>query len=337
MKAGLRGTKYFPFIYLLLFGKRCPRNTELQNLTADSEFVLLSLSEDPELKPVIFGLFLFLYLITVLGNLLIILTVISDSHLHTPMYFFLCNLSFADICFVSTTVPKLILDIENHSRAISHVGCLTQMSLFMFFGCIDDMLLTVMAYDRFVSICHPLHYTVIMNHRLCVLLILVSILFSVVNSQAHNFIALQITYFKVVEISNFYCDPAELLNLACSDTSSINVSRYILATIYGIFPILGILFSYYKIVSAILKISGSGAKYKTFSTCGSHLSVVCLFYGTATGVYFASSLSHSPRNGLVASVIYAVVTPMLNPFIYTLRNKDFKDSLNRLCHRHSIS
>ncbi|KAG3280425.1 olfactory receptor 7E24-like [Ictidomys tridecemlineatus] len=290
----------------------------------------MELSEDPDLQPIIFGLFLSVYLVTVLGNLLIILAVSSDSHLHTPMYFFLSNLSLADIGFISTTVPKMLVNTQTHSRAISYMGCLTQMSLFLIFGSMDALLLTVMAYDRYVAICHPLHYLVIMNPQLCGFLVLVSFLVSLFDSQLHNLIILQFTNLKSVEISNFFCDPSQLLNLACPDTFSNNILKYFLGAIYGIFPISGILFSYYKIISSILRIPSSQGRYKAFSTCGSHLAVVCLFFGTGFGAYLGSAVSHSPRKVVVASVMYTEVTPMLNPFIYSLRNRDIKSALRRL-------
>uniref|UniRef100_A0A8C8TQD2 Olfactory receptor n=2 Tax=Peromyscus maniculatus bairdii TaxID=230844 RepID=A0A8C8TQD2_PERMB len=308
----------------------CPNNIELQNLTHVSEFHLMRFSDDPELQPTIFGLFLSMYLVTVLGNLLIILAVSCDSRLHTPMYFFLCNLSLADICFISTTVPKMIVNIQTNSKEIVYVGCLTQMSFLILFGCMDGMLLTVMAYDRFVAVCHPLHYSLIMSPRLCGFLVFLSLFVSLVDSQAHNLIALQIIYFKDVAISNFFCDPAQLLNLACFDTLINNIVMYFVGAISGLLPISGIFFSYYKIVFSILRIPSSGGRYKAFSTCGSHLSVICLFYGTAIGVYLGSAVSHSPRNIAVASLMYTVVTPMLNPFIYSLRNKDIKRAVKRL-------
>nr|XP_027811175.1 olfactory receptor 18-like [Marmota flaviventris] len=290
----------------------------------------MGLSEDPDLQPVLFGLFLCMYLVTVLGNLLIILAVSSDSHLHSPMYFFLSNLSWSDICSISTTVPKMLMNIQTHSRAISYVGCLTQMSTFTIFVCMDYMILTVMAYDRFVAICHPLHYLVMMNPRLCGFLILMSFLFSLLDSQLVILMILKITNFKSVEISSFFCDPSQLLNLSCSDNFSNNIVQYILVAFYGLFPISGIFFSYYKIVSSILRIPSSGGRYKAFSTCGSHLAVVGLFLGTGFGVYLESAASHSPRKGAVASVVYTVVTPMLNPFIYSLRNRGIKGALRRL-------
>ncbi|KAG3280417.1 olfactory receptor 7E24-like, transcript variant X2 [Ictidomys tridecemlineatus] len=308
----------------------CPSNIEERNLTHVSEFLLLGLSEDPYLQPLLFGLFLSMYLVTVLGNLLIILAVSSDPHLHTPMYFFLSNLSLTDICFISTTVPKMIVDIQTHSRAISYMGCLTQMSLFASFVCMDDMLLTVMAYDRFVAICHPLRYPVTMNPGFCGFLVTVSLLISLFNSLLHSLIILQFVYFKDVEISNFFCDPSQLLNLACSDTFTNNIVIYIIIGIFGFLPISGILFSYCKIVSSIMRIPSSEGKYKAFSTCGCHLAVVCLFYGTGIVEYLGTAVSHSPRKGAVASVMYTVVSTMLNPFIYSLRNRDIKSALRRL-------
>ncbi|MBZ3885741.1 Olfactory receptor 18, partial [Sciurus carolinensis] len=310
---------------------QCSSNIQVQNLPPVSEYQLMSLTDDPDLKSVLFGLFLSMYMITLLGNLLIILAVSSDSHLHTPMYFFLSILSFVDICFISTMAPKMIVDIQTQSGVISYVRCLTQMSLYAIFICLDDMILTVMAYDRFVAICHPLYYQVIMNSRLCGFLTLVSFLLSLLDSQLHNLMILQITNFKDVEIPSFFCDPSQLLNLSCSDTASDNIVRYFLAAVYGFFPFSGIIFCYYKIISSILRIPFAGGKYKeAFSTCGSHLAVVCLFFGTGVGVYLSSAVSHSPRKGAVASVMYTLVTPMLNPFIYSLRNRDIKNALRRL-------
>nr|ALG94305.1 olfactory receptor 2 [Nannospalax galili] len=293
----------------------------------------MGFSEDPELQPFLFGLFLSMYLVSVLGNLLIILAVISDSHLHTPMYFFLSNLSWADMGFISTTVPNFIVSIQIHSRVISYVGCLTQMSLFLSFGCMDVMLLTVKAYDRFVAICHPLNYHVIMNPRVCGTLLLVSFFFSFVETQLHLFVALHMTNFKDAEIANFFCDPSQVLNLSCYDTFTKNIVQYLVSIVYGILPISGIFFSYYKIVSSILIMPSSGGRSKAFSTCGSHLSVVFLFWGTGIGVYIGSLLSDSSRNSAVSSLMYCVVTPMLNPFIYSLRNRDIKNALRMFYNR----
>ncbi|XP_027267455.1 olfactory receptor 7E24-like [Cricetulus griseus] len=301
-----------------------------KNITHLSEFYLLGVSDDPKLQPILCGLFLSMYLISVLGNLLIILTVSSDSHLHTPMYFFISILSLADIGFISTTVPKLLLDLQIFKySSISYVGCLTQMSFFVTFGCMDSMLLTVMAYDRFVAICHPLYYTVIMNPCRCGILVLVSFSASLFDSLIHNFATLQLKCFKDVEIANFFCHPSQLLNLACNNTFDNSMFTYVMGVILGVFPLSGVLVSYFKIISSILTITSAGGRYKAFSTCASHLTVVCLFYGTGLGEYFGSVLSNSSGNNVVASLMYSVVTPMLNPFIYSLRNQDISRSLKR--------
>ncbi|XP_040859487.1 olfactory receptor 18-like [Ochotona curzoniae] len=287
----------------------------------------MGFSEDPELQPLLLGLFLSMYLVTVLGNMLIILAVTSDSHLHTPMYFFLCSLSLADVGFTSTTVPKLMVAILTHSTVISYAGCLIQMSFSIIFGCMDDLLLTVMAYDRFVAICHPLHYQVIMNSHRCGYLLLLSFVATLLDSLLYNSMVLEITCFKGVEISNFFCDPTQLLNLTCSETLSSDIVTYIVSIIYGFLPMSGILFSYYKIVSSILRVPSPGGRYKAFSTCGSHLTVVCLFYGTGLGVYLSSAFSLSAGKVALASLVYMMVTPMLNPFIYSLRNRDIKRAM----------
>ncbi|XP_039724584.1 olfactory receptor-like protein OLF4 [Pteropus medius] len=302
---------------------------EPENLTIFSEFLLLRFSEEPELQPLIFGFFLSMYLITVFGNLLIILAVSSDSHLHTPMYFFLCNLSSVDICFTSTTVPKMLVNIQTQSKVITYAGCISQMYFFLLFAGLDDFLLTVMAYDRFVAICHPLHYTVIMNPRLCGLLLLVSWLMSALYSLLQSLMVLQISFCTVLKIPHFFCELNQMVQLACSDTFLNNTVIYFLTVLLGGGPLAGIIYSYSKIVSTICRMSSAQGKYKAFSTCASHLSVVSLFYCTILGVYLSSAASHSSHSSAATSVMYAVVTPMLNPFIYSLRNKDIKGALKR--------
>ena len=306
---------------------------EKNNLTGVSEFLLLGLSDDPDMQPLLFGLFLSMYLVTVLGNLLIILAVSSNSHLHTPMYFFLSNLSLTDVSFSTTTIPKMLVNLQTHSKSITYAGCLTQLTFFSLFAFLESLLLTVMAYDRLVAICHPLHYLVIMNPLLCGLFVLVSFSISLLTSLLHYLVMSQLTFCPEVEIPHFFCDLSQLLNLACSDTSTNNILIYFIGTIFGGIPLSGILYSYTQIMSSILRISSLGGRYKVFSTCGSHLVVVCLFYGTGLGVYLSSAALSSPRKGAVASVMYTVVTPMLNPFIYSLRNKDIKSALWRIISR----
>uniref|UniRef100_A0A5F9DNR8 G-protein coupled receptors family 1 profile domain-containing protein n=1 Tax=Oryctolagus cuniculus TaxID=9986 RepID=A0A5F9DNR8_RABIT len=303
---------------------------EPDNKTQLSEFLLLGFSEDPELQPLICGLFLSMYLVTVAGNLLIVLAILSDPHLHTPMYFFLSNLSLVDICFTSTTVPKMLVNIQTQSKAISYAGCITQMYFLLLFAGLDDLLLAVMAYDRFVAICHPLHYTVIMNPQLCVQLVLVSGIISALHSLLQSLMVLQLSFCTHLEIPHFFCELNQVIHSACSDTFLNDVVIYVAAVLLAVGPLAGILYSYSKIVSSIRAISSAQGKYKAFSTCASHLSVVSLFYCTCLGVYLSSAVTHNPHSTAAASVVYTVVTPMLNPFIYSLRNDDIKRALKRL-------
>uniref|UniRef100_A0A8C0K1I6 Olfactory receptor 7A17-like n=1 Tax=Canis lupus dingo TaxID=286419 RepID=A0A8C0K1I6_CANLU len=315
-------TSFIPIIYFTHLLPLSPNND-----TGISEFLLLGLSEEPELQPLLFGMFLSMYLITVFGNLLIILAVRSDPHLHTPMYFFLANLSFVDICFTSTTVPKMLLNIQTQGKVITYAGCITQIYFFLLFADWDDFLLAVMAYDRFLAICHPLRYTVIMDPWLCGLLVLVSWIMSTLNSLLQSLMVLRLSFCAEVEIPHFFCELNQVVGHACSDTFLNNIVIYFAAVLLGGAPLTGIIYSYSKIVSSILRISAAQGKYKAFSTCASHLSVVSLFYGTR--VYLSSAVSQSSHSTAVASVMYTVVTPMLNPFIYSLRNKDIKRALKR--------
>ncbi|XP_045022679.1 olfactory receptor 7A17-like [Bubalus bubalis] len=315
---------------IFVFPRSHLHHMEPGNNTQFSEFFLLGFSEDPKLQPLIYGLFLSMYLITVFGNLLIILVTISDSHLHTPMYFFLCNLSFVDICFTSTTMPKMLQNIENKSKVITYEGCIVQVYFYIFFAGVDDFLLTVMAYDRFVAICQPLHYTIIMNPRLCGLLVLVSWMMSAMYSLLQTLMALQLTFCTEVEIPHIFCELNQMVQLACSNTFLNDMVMYLASVLLAGGPFAGILYSYSKIVSAIRRISSTQGKFKAFSTCASHLSVVFLFYCMSLGVYLSSAATHSSHSSAIASVMYTVVTPMLNPFIYSLRNNDIKRALKRV-------
>ncbi|ELK26705.1 PREDICTED: olfactory receptor 7A5 [Myotis davidii] len=303
------------------------------NGTQISEFLLLGLSQALELQSLIFGLFLSMYLVTVFGNLLIILAVSSDSHLHTPMYFFLSNLSLVDICFTSTTIPKMLVNIQTQSRVITYEDCITQIYFCTLFVVLDNFILTVMAYDRFVAICHPLNYMVIMNPRLCRMLVLVTWIMGFLISLLHSLMVLQLSFCADLEIHHFFCELNQVVQLACSDTFLNNLMIYLLTVLLGGGPFAGILYSYSKIVSCICAISSAQGKYKAFSTCASHFSVVSLFYGTSLGVYLTSAAAQNAYSSATASVMYTVVTPMLNPFIYSLRNNDIKRALQRFLGR----
>nr|XP_014691613.1 olfactory receptor-like protein OLF4 [Equus asinus] len=319
-----------PMLHSRLLSRSCdPHHTEAGNDTQISEFLLLGLSEEAELKPFIFGLFLSMYLITVFGNLLIILAVSSDSHLHTPKYFFLSNLSFLGICFTSTTIPKMLLNIQTWSKAITYEGCITQMYFFMLFVVLDTFLLTVMADDRFMAICYPLHYPVVMNPVLCALLLLVCWIMIALNYLLQSLMLLGLSFCTDLEIPHFFCEIKQVVQLACSDTILNDTVMCFSAVLLGGGSLAGILYSYCKIVSSICGISSAQGKYKAFSTCASHLSIVSLFYCTSLGMYLSSAATHSSHSSATASVMYTVVNPMLNPFIYSLRNKEIKKALKR--------
>ncbi|XP_002828846.4 olfactory receptor 7A5 [Pongo abelii] len=298
------------------------------NDTQIPEF-LLGFSQEPGLQPCLFGLFLSMYLVTVPGNLLIILATISDSHLHTPMYFFLSNLSFADICVTSTSIPKMLINIQTQNKVITYTACLMRMYFFMLFAEFENFLLAVTAYDRFVAICHPLHYMVIMNPRLCGLLVLASWTMSALHSLLQILMVLRLSFCTALEVPHFFCELNQVIQLACSDSFLNHVVIYFTVVLLGGGPLTGILYSYSKIISSIRAISSAQGKYKAFSTCASHLSVVSLFYGAILGLYISSAATHNSHSSATASVMYTVVTPMLNPFIYSLRNKDIKRALGR--------
>ncbi|XP_012889676.1 PREDICTED: olfactory receptor 7A5-like [Dipodomys ordii] len=300
-----------------------------ENSTQRLEFLLLGFSEDPDLQPFIFWLFLTMYLVTVIGNLLIILAITSDPLLHVPMYFFLSNLSFSDVCLTTTTIPKLLSNIQTQRRHISFHTCITQMHFFILFAGLENFLLTVMAYDRFVAICHPLRYTAIMSPRLCVLMVLGSWMVSILHSLLQCLMVLRLSFCSDLEIPHFFCELNQVVRLACSDTLPNDLVMYFTSVLLGGGPLAGILYSYAKIVSSIRAISSTQGKYKAFSTCASHLSVVSLFYSTILGVYLSAATTHSSHPNGAASVMYGVVTPMLNPFIYSLRNTDIKRALKR--------
>ncbi|MBZ3883455.1 Olfactory receptor 7G2 [Sciurus carolinensis] len=273
---------------------------ETRNQTAVSEFHLLGLTGDPELQFLIFSLFLFMYLVTVLGNLFIILAISSASHLHTPMYFFLCSLSLNDICLSSSIIPTMLVNIQVKDQSITYTGRLFQVCFVLVFVAMESCLLAVMAYDCYVAICHPLRYTVIMKSCLCVLLVLVSLSTSIVDGLLHTLMVLQLSFCIDLEIPHFFCEIDQVIKLACSDTLIYNILIYIAACTFGGAPLSGIIFSYCHIKSSVLRMPSPGGKRKVFSTCGSHLFVVFLFYGTGLGVCISSVVTDSPRKSAVA-------------------------------------
>ncbi|XP_054440864.1 olfactory receptor 1L4-like [Pteronotus mesoamericanus] len=298
--------------------------------SSTSGFILLGISCNPQLQKPLFVIFLVMYLVTVVGNVLIILVTYCDSRLHTPMYFFLRSLSFMDICLTTVIMPKMLVNLLSETKSISFVGCLVQMYFFMAFANTDSYLLASMAIDRLVAICHPFHYDVVMNPRCCLFMLLGSYTISHLHALLRVLLMSRLSFCASHVIKHFFCDTQPVLKLSCSDTSSsqtviMTETLTVVAT-----PFLCILFSYLRIIITVLRISSVARKWKAFSTCGSHLTVVILFYGSAIYVYFRPLSMYSVVRDRIATVMYTVVIPMLNPFIYSFRNKDMKRGLRKL-------
>ncbi|XP_040338164.1 olfactory receptor 1J1-like [Herpailurus yagouaroundi] len=301
-----------------------------ENQSSVSEFLLLGLPIRPEQQAMFFALFLGMYLTTVLGNLLIILLIRLDSRLHTPMYFFLSHLAFTDVSFSSVTVPKMLMNMHAKYKSISYAGCISQTYFFIFCTDLDSFLITSMAYDRYVAICHPLHYTIVMSQSICVMLVAGSWVIACACALLHTLLLAQLSFCADHTVPHFFCDLAALLKLSCSDTSLNQLVIFTAGLTAIMLPFLCIVVSYGHIGATILRVPSSKGICKALSTCGSHLSVVTLYYGAIIGLYFLPSSNNTNNKNLIASLMYTVVTPMLNPFIYSLRNKDMKGALRKL-------
>ncbi|XP_053157847.1 olfactory receptor 1361-like isoform X3 [Hemicordylus capensis] len=301
----------------------------MRNQTGFSGFILLGLSVRPEYRGILFPIFLSMYLLTLLGNVLIILLICTDACLlHAPMYFFLSHLSLVDASMASAIAPKILETLgESGSACISYWRCLTQMYFFIAFGNIDSFLLVSRAYDHYVAICHPLHYATIMSHKRCLVLVAGSWGLPNVYCFIHTLLTDQLSFCSSREISNFFCDTYPLLHLSCSDTHLVQMLIYTFGMMLVITPFFCILLSYIHITATVLKVPSAAGKRKAFLTCGT---VVTLFYGSIIGVYFQHSSSTSVGKGRVVTIVYTVVTPMLNPFIYSLRNSEIKAATKRL-------
>ncbi|XP_065766708.1 olfactory receptor-like protein DTMT [Muntiacus reevesi] len=304
-----------------------------RNQTIISEFLLLGLPIQPEHQNLFYALFLAMYVTTVLGNLLIMFLIRLDPHLHTPMYLFLSKLSFSDLCFSSVTMPKLLQDMQSHVPSISYADCLTQMYFFLFFADLESFLLVAMAYDRYVAICFPLHYTTVMSPRLCLFLVVLPWVLTTFHAMLHTLLMARLHFCDDHVIPHFFCDMSALLKLSCSDTQVNELVIFITGGLILVIPFLLIITSYTRIVSSILKVPSARGIRKAFSTCGSHLTVVSLFYGTVIGLYLCPSANNSTVKETVMAMMYTVVTPMLNPFIYSLRNRDMKGALGRVFYK----
>lgn len=304
-----------------------------ENQTHVTEFVFLGLSQDPQTQVLLFVLFLILYLLTVLGNLLIIVLIHTDSKLHTPMYFFLSNLSFADVCFSTTTVPQVLVHFLVKEKTISFAGCATQIVVLLLVGCSECVLLAVMSYDRYVAVCKPLRYATVMTQRVCVQLTVGSWASGAFVSLVDTTFTLSLSYHGQNMINHYFCEPPALLKLASEETSKAETAIFAMGVVILLGPLSLILFSYWNIISTVIQIHAGERKLKVFSTCGSHLIVVVLFYGSTVFTYMRPNSTKMNKGDKVISVFYSVVTSMMNPFIYSLRNKDVRESFRKVLGR----
>ncbi|XP_013368573.1 PREDICTED: olfactory receptor 50-like [Chinchilla lanigera] len=307
------------------------------NHSSASEFILLGFPIWLEEQGVYYTLFLLMYLTTVLGNLLIILLIRLDSRLHSPMYFFLSHLALTDISFSSVTAPKMLMNKLTHNKSISYAGCISQVYFFLLFGDLDSFLLTSMAYDRYVAICHPLHYTTIMSQNLCYLLVIVSWVLSSASALVHTLLLAHLSFCGDNNLPHFFCDLSALLKLSSSDTTINELVILTVGVVVITLPFICILVSYGHIGATILRAPSVKGICKAFSTCGSHLSVVTLYYGAIIGLYFFPSSNNTNDKDVIVAVLYTLVTPMLNPFIYSLRNQDMKGALGNILSKRIFS
>ncbi|XP_012884151.1 PREDICTED: olfactory receptor 2D3 [Dipodomys ordii] len=308
---------------------------EKENQTSVDEFIFLGLSEDVQTQILLFIFFLIIYLLTILGNLLIIILIFVDSQLHTPMYFFLRNLSFADLCFSTSIVPQVLIHFLVKKKTISFWGCMTQIIVFLLLGCTECALLAVMSYDRYVAVCKPLHYSTIMTQQLCLQLAIGSWASGALVSLVDTTFTFHLPYRGKNKINHYFCEPPALLKLASADTYSTEMAIFAMGVVILIAPVSLILVSYWNIISTVIHMQSGEGKFKAFSTCSSHLIVVVLFYGSGIFTYMRPNSKTTKERDKMISVFYAVVTPMLNPIIYSLRNKDVKGALRKLARRKS--
>ncbi|CAD7687370.1 unnamed protein product [Nyctereutes procyonoides] len=300
------------------------------NHTRITEFIFIGLKYHPRMQIFLFLLFLLFYFVTMTGNLGMIILIQMDSRLHTPMYFFLSHLSFVDICFSSVVGPKMLTDFFAEKKAISFLGCALQQWFFGFFVAIECLLLASMAYDRYVAICNPLLYSVAMSQRLCIQLVVGPYTVGFLSTMTHTTAAFRLPFCGSNIINHFFCDMSPLLSLVCADTRINKLLVFIVAGAVLVVSSLTIIISYFYILTAILRIRSADGRRKAFSTCSSHLTAVSILYGTLFFIYVRPGAIFSLDVNKVVSVFYTAVIPMLNPLIYSLRNKEVKAAMHRM-------
>nr|XP_006214195.1 olfactory receptor 10AG1-like [Vicugna pacos] len=309
---------------------RCEEMEAEDNISTVTQFVLVGFSDLPNLQGLLFGVFFIIYIIVLGGNGLIIVITRIDTALQKPMYFFLANFSSLEICYVSVTLPRMLVNLWTQDRGISVLDCATQMCFFLMLGTTECLLLAVMAYDRYVAVCNPLHYALVMNQKVCIRLAVGSWISGVPVQIAQTCQIFSLHFCHSNRIDHFFCDIPPVLKLACGDTSAHELSVCVVVLLDAAVPFVLILGSYGKIISALLRLPTARGRAKAFSTCSSHLLVVLLFFGSATITYLRPKSSHSPGTDKLLSLFYTIVTPMFNPMIYTLRNTDVIAALRKL-------
>lgn len=307
-----------------------------ENQSFVAEFIFLGLSQDLQTQILLFILFFIIYLLTVIGNLLIIILIFMDSRLHTPMYFFLRNLSFADLCFSTTIVPQVLVHFLVNRKTISFFGCMTQIIVFLLVGCTECALLAVMSYDRYLAVCKPLHYSTIMNQKVCLKLAMASWASGALVSLVDTTFTFQLPYKGENIINHYFCEPPALLKVASANTYSTEMAIFAMGVVILLAPVSLILVSYWSIITTVIQMQSEEGRLKAFFTCGSHLTVVVLFYGSGIFTYMQPNSKTTKERDKMISVFYTVVTPLLNPIIYSLRNKDVKGALRKLTGRKSF-
>uniref|UniRef100_A0A8D0HTG9 Olfactory receptor n=1 Tax=Sphenodon punctatus TaxID=8508 RepID=A0A8D0HTG9_SPHPU len=299
------------------------------NITNMKEFVLVGLSDLPVVRFSLFAIFLLIYLTTLAGNMAILVAIGTDARLQSPMFFFLSNLSFLDLLCPTVTVPKMLEIFLTDDKTISFAGCMLQLYFLIDVVGTEIFLLAVMAYDRYVAICNPLQYTTIMNKKLCSQLAAGTWIAGCLNSILHTTFTFTLSFCGSNKVNQYYCDIPPVMALSCSSTYASEMVLLVVAGVLGSSAFLVTLISYVYILFAILRMRSTNGRRKAFSTCGSHLTVVCLFYGTTISTYVRPSSTYSPKQDRVVSMLYGLITPMLNPMIYSLRNKDVQRALRR--------
>ncbi|XP_061445191.1 olfactory receptor 11L1-like [Rhineura floridana] len=300
-----------------------------KNQSSPATFILLAFGNLLELRILFFILFLVIYALSIFGNLLIVLLVVFNQHLHTPMYFFLLNLACLETCYTSTILPRMLGSFITGDRSISIMGCITQYYFFGFWAATECYLLAMMSFDRFLAICKPLHYTSIMNARLCIQLTVTSWISGLLTNTIITSFLVQLTFCGSNEIDDFFCDVYPVANLSCSNTYLVNLATFILAFMGTGPPFLLTLASYVSIIFTVLRIKSKAAQQKAFATCSSHLIVVTVFYGSLVFVYVIPQTETLKELHKTFSFFYTILTPMFNPLIYSLRNREVKEALSK--------